>query len=343
MCDDDFGYSLARPHPMRTSWVALVLALYASSVHAQSDETSEARIEEAATASRAGDHARALGLLRALVSQERSGRHLAELGQAELAAARPIEAEEHLAEALTMTNERWVRHHRRGIEAALSAARASISELRVTSNIDGAEVLVNGVVMGRIPLPRALRIGIGRVTVEVRARGFRNATREVTVLSGEIAEAHVSLDREGPAPDTNPTPPPPRCAPGLVLRNGLCFAAEEPHNTATSTYRWMAYIGGGVALLSVGLAIGLWADGNSTESAYVSRCGGAAVARTCEADWQTTQDSLDLRAGAVNLLWALGVVSVGVAVTGVVLERREVAARRRLRASVVPLGLRVTW
>ncbi len=329
-------------------WIHVPLAFVAfaapATALAQVDEGDpEGLVRQGAELSRRGELQRALEALRAAVARERSGHALAELGFVEQALGQMLEAEAHLAEALILTDERWVRHHRRDIEGALATTRAAIGSVRVTSNVEGAEVRVNGTVAGRTPLREPVRVPVGPAVVELRATGYTTASRTVNVLQGDAAEAHVSLERAGPPPPE--APPPPRCAPGLVLRGGLCFSPEPVDDGSVSPFRWMLYVGGAAAAVSAGVAIGLWANGNGDESAYLARCGGANVAPACEGDWRATQDALSSRASVVNGMWVLAGVSAATALVGLGLELR--ASRRRAPAraglTIGPMGARLTW
>lgn len=74
-------------------------------------------------------------------------------------------------------------------------ARAAVE---VRSPIDGAEVRVAGRAVGRTPLPDAVVVPPGRVTVELAARG-RRARQEVEVHPGELLRMTLAPP-EGPRP-----------------------------------------------------------------------------------------------------------------------------------------------
>ncbi len=294
---------------------------------------------------RDGRNEEALEALRRAVEAERSGRALAELGYVERSLGHWMDAETHLAEALLLEEERWVRHHRRDVQDALSEVRASIGRVRVTSNVDGAEVRVNGAVAGRTPMSEPVRVGVGRVTVELRLAGYTTGNRTVSVTSAEDAEAHVPLDRAGPPPEAE-APPPPQCPPGLTLRNGLCFAPPPPPVTGVTVPRVMLYGGAGLTVLTAAIALGVWAGGNGEESDYLAACGGQRVPVACEERWRTTQASLDDRATAVNALWVVSTLALATTVTGLLLELRPWQRRTYTdgsRFTLAPNGLRVQW
>ncbi len=64
--------------------------------------------------------------------------------------------------------------------------------LALTSDPEGAEVLINGIARGRAPC-RIDRIPGGTVTVKVQAEGFQPHTREITLAAGEVQSVEVQL------------------------------------------------------------------------------------------------------------------------------------------------------
>ncbi len=327
---------------------ALALAVIAGvltaapSAHAQSDEDPSALVRRGSELARRGDPQGAAEVLRAAIEAQRTGRALAELAYVEQALGRALDAETHLVEAQGFTEERWVRHHRREIEDALAVVRSSIGSVTITANVEGAEVRVNGASVGNAPLREPIRVPTGRCTVEVTAHGYRNASQTVTVLAGEPATAAITLERDAPPPVEAP---PPRCAPTFTLRDGLCYPPEPPPD-AVSPFRWVTYISGGAAVISAGVAVGLWADGNGVESAYLARCGGANAPASCLDDYTSTQESLSSRAAAVNAMWVISGLTAATAIVSIGLEVR--ASRRRptitrVSLGVTPGGVRLSW
>jgi len=64
--------------------------------------------------------------------------------------------------------------------------------LNVSSDPDGADVLVNGISRGRTPC-RIDRIPDGNVSIEIRAAGFESDTRQVMLTAGEVQNIDVAL------------------------------------------------------------------------------------------------------------------------------------------------------
>ena len=306
------------------------------------DDVTDA-LREGIALRRDGRAEEALPLLARAVEVQRSGRALAELGYAEGALGRWLEAESHLTEALQLADDRWVRHHRRDLEGALDTVRASIGRVRVSSNVEGAVVRINGSVAGRTPLAEAVRVGVGRASVELRREGYRTAARDVMVNAEGDVEAYVALEREAPPPAEAP---PPQCAPGLVLRGGLCFAPAPPPVTGVTPARVMLVGGGGLAVLSAAIAVGLWAGGDADAEAYLAACGGMRVPVDCAERHRSTQNDLDGRAAAINTLWVVAGLGLATGIAGALLEWRPWQRRSYSDGSrfvLAPNGLQVRW
>ncbi|HRT28839.1 MAG TPA: PEGA domain-containing protein [Kiritimatiellia bacterium] len=64
--------------------------------------------------------------------------------------------------------------------------------MALTSDPEGAEVLINGIARGRTPC-RIDRIPGGTVTVKIQAEGFQPHTREISLAAGEVQNVDVRL------------------------------------------------------------------------------------------------------------------------------------------------------
>src|SRR6185436_1458969 len=122
------------------------------------------------------------------------------------------------------------------LELARDVVARQLAWLMVTSNIEGAELYVNGGVVGKLPLEKPVRVPAGTVLVEVRSAGFKPSESEATLSTGSTVEVRIEL-RPAPAdaPVTNPRPAPPGTA-----------------DTPTSRRPFM-YVAGGVGVVGVGV------------------------------------------------------------------------------------------
>jgi hypothetical protein len=69
-----------------------------------------------------------------------------------------------------------------------------LAHLQVHSPVPDAEVLVDGQVQGRTPLPGSLSVTPGRHEVRMRRAGYREARRDVAVDEGATAELELDAD-----------------------------------------------------------------------------------------------------------------------------------------------------
>ncbi len=73
------------------------------------------------------------------------------------------------------------------------AALARIAEIALTANVDGAEIEVDGIVMGKTPLPSPLRVTSGRRILGVVAPGYAPERREVSVAGQTKIDVRFQL------------------------------------------------------------------------------------------------------------------------------------------------------
>jgi diacylglycerol kinase family enzyme len=79
------------------------------------------------------------------------------------------------------------------VDSALLAIRSLVASLKVTVNVDGATVLVDGEVMGTTPLASPLAVDLGRRTVMVQKPDFDAITKVVDVVGGSVMDIPVTL------------------------------------------------------------------------------------------------------------------------------------------------------
>lgn len=128
-------------------------------------------------------------------------RERAQMGFAEQALGRWTDADTHLREALSASTDPWVAERREVIEEALREVDAHLGTLEVRGNVPGAEVRLDGRVVGALPFARPVRVGVGRVAMEVVAPQRVTVRREVRVRARELTRETVEL-----APAASPAP-----------------------------------------------------------------------------------------------------------------------------------------
>jgi hypothetical protein len=86
----------------------------------------------------------------------------------------------------------------RTITLVLLPAKGQLAQLRVTSSVVAADVLVDGAFVGRTPLPASLPVEAGSHEVVLRRTGYQSAKKSITL--GEGSAGDVALE-----PETDPT------------------------------------------------------------------------------------------------------------------------------------------
>src|SRR5215475_9606181 len=101
---------------------------------------------------------RALPLFEKAYQISRSPRTAGQLGLVEMALGYFVDAERYLGEAVASPDHPWVAKNLPTLKAQLAAAKAQIGELYIVGEPAGAEVLVNGKPVGKLPLAAPIRL-----------------------------------------------------------------------------------------------------------------------------------------------------------------------------------------
>src|SRR5262249_49377570 len=101
---------------------------------------------------------RALPLFEKAYQISRSPRAAGQLGLVEMALGYFVDAERYLGEAVSSPDHPWVAKNLPTLKAQLAAAKGQIGELFIVGEPAGAEVLVNGKSVGKLPLAAPIRL-----------------------------------------------------------------------------------------------------------------------------------------------------------------------------------------
>lgn len=265
---------------IRYGCIALAVWLVAQNVDQPSAEAKSPREQEEELIRRgvelrkAGDDQAAWPELKKAYELARSPRAAAQLGLVEQALGRWEDAEVHVSEALRAPTDPWVAKNRPALEQALSVIKGNVARVEVVGEPRDAEVLINGTVVGRLPLSGPIRVSAGVVDIELRAPGHLRSSRSITVTGGQYQRLAMRLEREprgeatsaavpgltggtsgtsaaGVAASANPADAEPS-APGAVAESR---EQASPDPNVRFILKWSA-----VALASVSLATGITAS-----------------------------------------------------------------------------------
>lgn len=190
------------------------------------------------------------------------------------------------------------------VEDDIKRLGARVARIDVKSNVQGAEVLVDDVVVGKTPLAEGVLVSIGRRKVTLQKGGVVSAARFVDLAGGDRSAVTVELAEPGAAAPIAPVAPPPQPPPpppsrtglwvslaitggllvGTGITGGLALAARsdtenklgtlgakasdiEAAHSKTKTLALVADIMGGAALAMAGVSIIVGVTGGSTNAA----------------------------------------------------------------------------
>ncbi|WP_437305076.1 hypothetical protein [Sorangium sp. So ce388] len=115
------------------------------------------------------------------------------LGNVELEVGQPRDAAEHLQYALDIFPLGERAEKKSFLEKRLAEAKSQVGTLRISVNVDDAEVLIDGKLIGRSPLDAQVFVDPGKRTIEARRAGARTST-SLLVARGSDQRIALSLD-----------------------------------------------------------------------------------------------------------------------------------------------------
>lgn len=200
----------------------------------------------------AGDEVHAVLELQKAYDLNHSPKAAAQLGLSEWALGRWVDAEAHVTEALRASNDPYLRDRQRRqvLEQALRTIKTHLGNLEITGEPEGAEVVVAGQVVGKLPLPSPLRVATGQIDVEVSAAGYLPATRTVQIAASQYQRVLIRLERKPIGPLVTAAAAPVPAVPPAALS-----AEPAPLPSGVSWRRvakWSA-LGGAIGMLGLGV------------------------------------------------------------------------------------------
>lgn len=168
---------------------------------AQVDDSLHARaqalLSQGVELRKTGDDRRALAAFEQAFALESSAQALAQRALAEQALGLWLDAHEHLSAALAEpATDAWIVEHRAALDSALREISAQLGSLEVSCNVVGAEIRLDGRLLGKTPLPGPLKTVAGRGVVQVSSAGYFEVTRQVQIDAGGLSRVEVTLVKE---------------------------------------------------------------------------------------------------------------------------------------------------
>jgi hypothetical protein len=204
---------------------------------------------------------------------------LAQQAFAEQALGRWVDAEVHLAAALAAEQDPWIQTNAAALRDALSAIQQRLGSLHVAANVAGAQLFVDGVAVGTLPLEKPLRLTAGTYTIELKHTGYYPMSRRLSIDAGGTARETLTLQSIPPE-----QPPPPGGAAGAPAASGPRASGAAPARdkathgpTRYGTLKWAAVATSGALAVTAGV---FWALREKQVARYNddATCPGAAAA-----------------------------------------------------------------
>jgi len=230
---------------------------------AQSADDTRARVEQLlhqGMQQREAQHdAEALELYRqALELQPENARVLAHLGATYQALGRWVPARSYLQQALSRSRDAYIQRHEHELSDALSVVAGHLGQLDVYGGPPGAEVLLNGEPVARLPMTEPLQVTVGSYLLEVQAPGHYTLGRPINVQARVLTREEVGLAPHRPG--------------GARVQNGQgpgdgaqAPSAPRPSNDPVALERggaprWLPWVLGGAALAAATGALIAWQE-----------------------------------------------------------------------------------
>jgi hypothetical protein len=249
--------------------VVLLAVLAWSSRVSAAESDADDLIRQGVELRRKGDDAAALEKFEAAYQLSATARARAQIGLAEQALGRWAAAYEHLTDALADKADRWIEGHRSALSAALDEVEHHVGRLQILGGSQGAEVRLDGVPKGTLPLSHPIVVPAGTVTIQLAAPGFETTQRSVMVRPralvresfealtpsaempaarfGAEAEGNTPVGRSGAVPSATATP---------AVGGGAQSSRGEPEPSLRAgrhALKWIAWGAG-----AVGLGVGIF-------------------------------------------------------------------------------------
>jgi hypothetical protein len=169
---------------------------------------------------------------------------------------------------------------RADVSDGLNQTDARLGQIEITAT-KGADVSVDGDVVGPAPLSEPVTVDVGAHTIKVLAPDGGSSTQSVTVLASErkvvhfalTAPATTSAPMKEPAPaPTSPTTSEPAAAQPTPSEPAPTSEAPEAHRSSFVPVNMVpVYIGSGLVLVSAAVAIGagIAKQGANTQAALI--------------------------------------------------------------------------
>jgi hypothetical protein len=181
----------------------MTLTTISRSAHAQESAEVEAILKRGIQLRRDGQDEAALAVFQEAEAQApNSVRVLLHVATAAQAASKWLLADEYLKRADSHNTDQYYQKYRAEIDEVRATTAQRVGHFRVVGEPSGAEVTLNGQVVGTLPMENPKTLEAGTYVLEVSKPGFFRLRRPLSVPGGVLTRETVELnERTGTGPD----------------------------------------------------------------------------------------------------------------------------------------------
>jgi tetratricopeptide (TPR) repeat protein len=248
------------------------------------------------------------------------------IGQVDVALGDAVGAVDAFEKYLKDGGNAVTKERRRAVQTELEKQRARIGTIALRVQPEGAEIRVDGKLIGKAPLGEPLRLTEGKRAIVVIAPGFDTQVRELEVAPKSQMELEIKLDRVGARNDDPPirlAPPPTPALPAAssqpsvapVIQPSPSPPKAESETSTGDTQRTLGYVVGaaGIAAAGTGLVLAVTSvnQANDAKNRMASAQTGS--------QWDPAKADYDSDKSRNNLGWAALGLGTAALASGVVL------------------------
>jgi hypothetical protein len=217
------------------------------------------RFEHAIKLYEEGDYALALAEFERVYELVPDYRVLYNIGQVNIQLGRYARALRTLREYVSRGGSELPAQRRSAVQADLDSLVGRTASIEVDVRPAGAELFVDGTVVGKSPLAEPIVVDVGERTVQARLTGYSTRAQTLTLAGGDRRRVDLTLE-----PDAAPLPAPP---PATAAPQGpLAPQRTQPSPAspqAKPSWLWLGWSATGVLAVSSGVSMLLGASAAS--------------------------------------------------------------------------------
>lgn len=156
---------------------------------------------------RSGQDEEALRIFERAYGTEKTPRAAAQMGLAEQALGKWVEAHGHLQEALRAKNDPWISKNRPALAEAASRVADHVGWIEIVGGGANVEVRLDGIPRGNLPLSHPLPTTTGSVAIELVLAGRAPLQRTPVVRGREVTRESFVIPAPSPAPSRGKVSP----------------------------------------------------------------------------------------------------------------------------------------